>query len=91
MTKQMPVTKNFSNAGLVCSAGLGSDLLRLCLKRYTSLLNSFFNWESGREEEHFCFVSSLMFFGLCSSVLAYVGSISELWYHQQYCVIAKLL
>lgn len=66
MTKQMPVIKNFSNAGSACSAaGLGTDLVRLCLKRNTSLLNSFFNKEGGREEENFCFVSSLVFFGCC--------------------------
>lgn len=65
MTKQMPVIKNFSNAGSACSAaGLGTDLVRLCLKRNTSLLNSFFNKEGGREEENFCFVSFLVWYFL---------------------------
>lgn len=61
MTKQMPVIKNFSNAGSACSAaGLGTDLVRLCLKRNTSLLNSFFN-EEGRKK---IFVSFLVWYFL---------------------------
>lgn len=86
MTKQMCVIKNFSNVGSACSpTGLETDLLRLCLKRNTSL-NSFFNRERGREEENFCFVSNfffwLLFFDTQSSVLAYTGNFSMLWYHQ---------
>lgn len=70
MTNQVPVNKNFSNAGSACSpAGLGTDLLRLCLKRNTSLLNNFFNRERGREKEMFCFVSGLFFFGVFFGVV----------------------
>lgn len=80
----MPVIKNFSNAEL-CVAGLGSHLLRLCLKRNTSLLNSFFNGEGGKKEENFCFVSSLVFlvvvywyaqqcYGITSSIVPLLSS-----------------
>lgn len=52
MVKQVPVIKNFSEAGSACSAaGSGNDLFRLSLEGNSSLLNSLISVR-GKDEEH---------------------------------------
>lgn len=93
MTKQMPVIKNFTNAVLLSWELTCSGFVLRGIPVFLSA--SLTEKEEGSKTFfvvfRFCFGFFWLFFGVHRSVLAYVGSLLMLRYHQQYCTIAKLL